>query len=258
MTTSTDIANMALDEIGAKATIASLADPSKNATTCARHYDILRRNLLRAVHWGFARRTLSLTQVGAYTNVPPDNIYPWAYSYAYPADCIKVRYLLNPPPPTPIGGVAPPVGQPIDFAPWLMPSRTNRFVVSVQTVGSASPPDTQTLILANLQSAVAVYTMDVINVGNFDPLFIEALTMALASKIVIPLTGNVNMKKAFVQLAQQALITAQVADGNESLPKTDHTPDWIKARGTPASAQMSGVDMLGNWFASTDSMSWGD
>lgn len=262
MTSPTDIANRALSEIGAQTLIADLEDEdSAAAAQCRLQYTPLRQQLLRKAHWGFARKTLALTELGLLSNVPPDAPYPWLVKYAHPADCLKVRYIL-PPPVAPVVADPPPdVSSAIPFAyPWCMPSRAWRYVVAYDDTVVPS----RRVILSNVPSALAVYTVDVTNPELWDSLFADALVMALANKLVIPLSGNVGMKQGYIAAVDAAILQARVADGNEAIPSTDHSVDWIEARmmggalggwNTPGGAI---GPTWGMWYGPYDSGGWGE
>jgi hypothetical protein len=87
------IANLALDAVGARATISSFTEASKEARVISRQYDQALDDVLGAAHWNFARKQLALTLLkdgSAGDTVPA----PWLYEYAYPSDCVGARYIL--------------------------------------------------------------------------------------------------------------------------------------------------------------------
>lgn len=249
MTSEADICNRALSEIAARATISSLSDTSASAVNCRMHFATLRRQLLRTAPWGFARKTAALSLLGSLElSTSP---YPWLYKYAYPADCLKIRYTL-PPPPT-FDPTAVLVGDTF-VLPWTGPSRQCRFLVAVDDTTTQDAK----VILSNVENALLVYNKDVTNPAIWDDLFTNAMVMGLANKIVLAITGNAGMKKAYAEMAEMAIINARVADGNEAIVSTDHTPDWIATRGVssyyaPTAYQGLQGDYLGSW----DNMSWG-
>ena len=258
------IANAALSIVGTRSTIVALTDTSKEAIQCQIWYDRLRRRLLRSAHWGFARFQQSLSQLG---DLNPDmtSPYPWAFKYAYPSDCLKARYVLCPPAPPPPTANVPLVGVTgIITAPWAFPSRANRFVIAADK--DALGNQTRTWV-TNVQNAIGVYTMDVTNTTLFDDLFTGALEMTLAFFICNALTGNVAIKQQLREDVQNAIIQARVADGNESIPKTDHTPDWIQVRAAGNAYGWGGIsgpgtnnfpDGWGSWWGSWEDMTWGE
>lgn len=250
MASDIDLCNRALAEIRARATIASLEEVSTEAQNCRLFYDSTRKQLLRSAHWGFARRQVPLSLLG--TLVAGTSEYPWAYSYEYPARCIKMRYILPSPP---VGSDSALVVPGSSWNPYLSPSRANRFLISsIDDDASASR-----VVLSNVKDAIGVFTSNVTNVDLFDPLFEEALVKALAAKLVIPLAGEVKMKADLESFAYNAVVSARVADGNEALPTTAHTPDWIAARNQDYGARfLDSQFALGEWYAGWDQLSWGE
>lgn len=249
--TSIDICNQALAEIGARATITSLANTDPTSVQCNLQYDSVRRQLIRTAPWGFCRKTITATSLG--TLALGTSPFPWNNKYAYPLDCLKLRYQLPPPPPPASGS------PPISFAPWCGPSRAWPFLVSYDDTGTPI-----TVILSNVDSALFVYNADVTNVALFDELFKDALVMSLCRKLVMPLTGNVGMKNSYEASAERAITAARVVDGNETISRTDFVPDWIRTRGTDSAfgfgiyGNSSAETPLGGiWISSWDSMSWG-
>lgn len=263
MTAPVDIVNRALSEIGARTLISSLAEASPAGAQATLQYNSTRQQVLRAAHWGFARKMVTLTTLGLLTDTPPGSPYPWLDQYLYPPDCLKFRYVLAPPIPA-IGSASAPnvsVQNPL-FIPWGMPRRDWRYVVAVDD--STTPA--RRVILSNVTQAIGVYTADVEDPDLWDPLFTNALVMALANKFVQPLTGNVALKASYAQLAEAALTSARVADGNEAVPSTDHVVDWMAVRTVPNSyntAWFAGGgggfgSGWGQWYAGWDSIGWAE
>lgn len=256
------ICNAAASEVGARNQITSInpSDGSNEANQCAIWYDRTRRALLRTAHWGFARQQKPLQQVG---DLYPDQTspYPYLYAYDYPADCIKFRYILQPPILNPAGNVSLTPGATLIGPTWLTPSRSNRFIV---TANQGQPGANNRLLVSNVYQALGVYTEDVIDPTQFDDLFSDALLSLMAYRLVTPLSGNVGMRQEYRQSAQEAILQARAADGNETIAKTDHTPDWINARMVGANNvygfgpfSYGGVGEWGNWWGGFDDMSWG-
>lgn len=257
MTAPVDICNRALSEGGTRTNISSLLDPSIAAVTCNLHYGTLVRQLHRTAPWGFCRRTVPLTLLGTLADGTAP--YPFQYMYLYPPDAVKMRYLL-PPPPT-ANGSAPAVSPAgMFYFPWCLPSRRWTFVVATNDVApqGAGPPGHEKVILTNVQNALGIYNQLIDNPDQWDDLFEDAVVQALAAKIVIPLSGNIGLKSAFEKSADTAIAKARAADGNEAVATVDHTPDWIKTRGSFGDWSQApwGGPSLGNWTEGWDSMSW--
>jgi hypothetical protein len=246
MTSEVDMANRALGEMRGNL-ISSFTDGSEEAKYVNLFYNNVRRKLLRTAPWGFCRATVQLTPTGSVINSPPNNTYPFVAQYAYPPDCVKLRYVLPQPPPLPNQTILS-TDESLFWSPWMMPSRQFRFLESF-TNGTR-------MIQANITNAIGVYNADVQDPTLWDDLFEDAFAMALAYKLIMPLSGDVGLKSDFMNGALAAITAARAADGNEAQPTTDNTPDWIQARGYP-SAPFGGVILPGQWMCTWDDYGWG-
>lgn len=85
----TDIANLALDYIGHSQRIGTFDETSVTAATIRLHYDTCLRKILRDFPWAFAKKIVALSLVAA------DPSTEWAFSYRVPADCLKVRRIID-------------------------------------------------------------------------------------------------------------------------------------------------------------------
>jgi hypothetical protein len=212
MSTQIEIANMALDVIGTRSTVASLTEGSPEANAISRHYSNALDAVLRAAHWNFARKQVPLTllQDGPNGGAPPA---PWLYEYAYPSDCLLLRHLMP-------GGMSP------SSAPVATPQI--RFLLSTDNDASGNPVQ---VILTNQPQAVAVYTFRNTNTAMFDSLFVQCLAAFLGARVCIALTGDKGIFKNAMDLAHQYSVDAQAKNGNEGITVLDSTPDWIRVRG---------------------------
>src|ERR1700677_309918 len=101
VTSPEDLINITLARIGYKGRIGSIWEGSVAAKKVLDIYSQTRDELLRAYDWGFAERNVDLAVLkqappGGY--FPPNTwnpttypALPWAFSYTYPSDCLKVR-----------------------------------------------------------------------------------------------------------------------------------------------------------------------
>jgi hypothetical protein len=242
MTTDTDIVNRALQQCGARSTVANLNEQSPEAKNARMIYTSTRQQMLRAAHWNFARKTAYLTVLKAAPGTPENpstatSIWepttqpapPWLYEYAYPSDCLDVRYVM--PQITTTGGPLANVGFPAYYyqQPYVnVPPQ--RFQTAMDTINGQQVK----VILCNQQTAVGVYTCDIENPQIWDSLFAEAMVNALAAQLVMPLSGDKSLRVQAAQAAMQSVNTARVRDGNENLTVNDHTPDWLTVRGYQA------------------------
>lgn len=222
MTSSIDICNEALATIGARSTMNSFDEASKEAVNCKIFYNPTRTALLRAAHWGFARKQQLLSELGNLQDATAP--YPWGFKYAYPADCLRFRYLV----PQPVQTTADATVIPAEawtFWPLPAPCRDWPFLV-------ANDIDKR-CVLTNVQFAIGVYTADVQDPDIWDTLFHQAMVAALAAKLCMNISGKVQLMQTFNQQANDAILVARAADGNEAMPTTEHIPEWIVARGVP-------------------------
>lgn len=240
MTIDTDIANRALSAMGARSTIASFTEKSKEAREVLLVYAPTRDALLRSAHWNFARAAAYLTILKAAPGTvenpaapastgwqPSYPQPPWRYSYAVPADCVKLRYV------SPQINTGSTFGTPIFSVPSTTPAplhefRPVRFLVATDTDILGNPAS---VVLCNQDQAIGIYTRRIVNPQLWDGLFQEAMVSALASRLVIPLAGDKAMKKMLAQEAMSNVTAARVSDGNEGTTIQEHIPDWIRVRG---------------------------
>lgn len=216
-----EIGNLALDAIGARATIASLSEASNEARVISRQYNQALEDVLASAHWNFARKQVALTMLKDAT-VGDDTPTPWVYEYAYPADCVSARYIM------PMVAVDPAAVVGTVAAPSLV-GPPARFIIS-QDVDSSDTPIK--VILTNQPQAVLVYTVRITNPQLFDGLFTRALSAYLGALIAVALAGDKRLAQMAFDAADRMVRSARVSNGNEGGPTViDSVPDWIAVRG---------------------------
>lgn len=200
MASKIDICNLALARLGEDATLASIDPPegSAHADHCAQFYPIARNSLLELFDWSFAttRARLAALEIDS---------WEWAYAYARPSNCLRAISVLP------------------ETASMTSPSQP--FVQGVAD-------DTQ-VIFTNLEDATLRYTIRVTDTTRFSPLFVEALSILLASHLAGPiLKGSAGQAESKAQ--QQAFFVfmgrAAVSDANQQSIQAVHSPDWIAGR----------------------------
>lgn len=239
MVSPVDVANMALDNIGARFSITSLTPPypPPNAVTVARHYTPKIDALHRAAHWNCTRTQKSLGLLKAAWGTPenpngttlPIPPQPWAYEYAYPADCLKVRFLFTNPQAN-NGNLS---GQPIFPAgvtstPLWSSQDAALFVVAIDTDAAGNQVK---VILTNCEFAIGVYTARIVNPDLWDPHFLAAASATLGAWLVGPLANSAEKLKQQIEIATSIILQARISDGNEGVTIIDHVPDWMAVRG---------------------------
>lgn len=190
-----DIGNMALDAIGYQKRIGDIYEGSTASRVLLEVYGQTRDALIEEGDWPFSLREVLLTAVGGQT--PPT---PWAYEYAYPSDCLRMRY-LRPGPLT--GGTENFDPQPVLFRPW----NDNRPSPAIRA------------ILCDLASAVLIYNGQVTDPSTWPPEFLKALVSALAEKMTFMLPQSPETSKAVFAIAARDKAEGMDADDIAS-PRT--------------------------------------
>lgn len=167
-----DICNIALRQLGYPLRIGDIYEGSKASKVFLDIYAEARDALLRGSDWGFAERNVTLTllkQAPAGGYIPP-NVWnpavnppvPFAYEFAYPADCLKVRSLKL----TPL------------FIPNMDPVPV---VYRIVNDNAFAPP--QKVIVSNTGPAmILTYTAQVTDMTTWEASFVEALASTLAKQ----------------------------------------------------------------------------
>jgi hypothetical protein len=334
LTTTTDITNRALQLLGTRTTVASLAEASNEATQANLIINQLRDDLLRMAPWNSAFNFATLSLITAAPGTPENTSAatttwvkgqpapPWAYEYQYPPDCLRAQLIIPQfttgfasgiPITTAVTGGSPNwwTGPPVKFKVGIdqfysasaaavaagglgyvandlitlagtvqgSPPIGAPAVLKVATTGgggavaTASPvssvigqevlagsyflpptnpvaqgsttgagagatfnltlagPGDQRVILTNQEFAILGYCKQITDPNIMDALFIDAWTSILAARLAITLTGDKQLANAQIQNANNYIIEARKADGNEGLTINDTTPDWIRVRG---------------------------
>lgn len=89
----------------------------------------------------------------------------------------------------------------------------------------------QRVILTNQENALLCYLRQTEDPNLMDPLFLEAWIKALGARLAVQLTGDVATANMALRDANNIIVQARTADGNEGLTINDVTPDWIRVRG---------------------------
>lgn len=237
MTDAVALVNQALGQINSRAgTVTSISPPAPPnnlaAQTAAALYQQQVNSIFRAANWNCARRQGDLTLLKARIGAPenpsgtlPQPPYPWLFEYAYPNDCLKVRFVM-PLPGMPTAGQAPLMTN--GGVNYGMGADTRMpFVPAIDTDANGNQIR---VILTNACKAQAIYTGRIDNVDLWDDQLKNAVVGALAAWFCIPVTGSDKMMAARTQMAVGLLNAARISDGNEGITSVDHVPDWMNIR----------------------------
>jgi hypothetical protein len=259
----TDIANMALLAAGSRDQITSIAQVNSDAARYVRlYYNQTRDAMMRAAHWNFTREEAALSLLLSAPGTPENQNFsnpnwvqglapppPWSFEYQYPADCLLFRMIS---PQMPSGPAVQ--GLPFFSAPsWVPPPnitlQPQRFVVGVDQIGGQ---DTK-VILCMQDQALGVYTKRIVNPALWDDGFRDGFIDALASRLCIPISGNLKLLPELKRSALGTLTQARLSDGNEGFTMsvdTDRVPDFIRVRGY-AGDWMTGSYYTQQWSTPT-------
>jgi hypothetical protein len=253
------VAAQVLDAIGSDFDIGDISEGSREAQVMLRAYGQCLRQLLRGANWDFARASAPLLLLADATGQTPNvgTVVPsgYIYEYAYPIDCMKLRFIQRsqqfPGSAYPAGNVSippniptvPNLGTPF---PGSRP-RPARFVLATDSNYPASPgsltwdsqgvgPNSRTVVLTDVQCAHATYTALILYPSQWDSLFRAALVAYIASEVALPLTANkpfgMQVRNQQIAIAKQKIEMARLVDGNEATTSSDIPVDWMNARRT--------------------------
>lgn len=228
-----NIINRAALAIGSQSQVSSLNEGSSLANAAATLYTPTFEQLARSAPWNCLRKEQSLTLLAAAQGTPenPDGTtlplppVPWLYQYAYPSDCLQMRFIV-PQLPSPVGGV--PIFSVTTGSPTgLYNNRNIPFAVAYATDSGGNPIN---VILTNQQQAIAVYTVNQPNPQIWDSLLQGAMVASLAAYFVPALSLHMPLMQVQIKIAENMIQQARVRDGNEGVTSMDHIPDWMRAR----------------------------
>jgi hypothetical protein len=218
----TELCNQTLSMLTTRTTITSIDERSNEAIQLKINFDSVRDVILRSAPWDFAKRDITLSMLKAAPGTPenPGSVtvwdpvtHPplgWLYSYSYPSQAVRVRYLKTQP------GYS---------------GKESSVITRFSRGGDEDLSGNDiVVILANIPSAIACYTKVIANPELWDSQFENAFTAGLAASVCMVLTGKESLKKQLLQETQIALNEAMITNGNEGFEVYDFDPDWILAR----------------------------
>lgn len=249
-----DLCNIALGQIAARTQITGLNPPSPPnniaAQAAASLYQLQADAVFRSAHWNSARKQATFTLLRAAVGTPenpagalPAPPIPWRYEYAYPDDCLKVRFVI-PQPQLPATSTPLMTNVGVNYQPMV---RTGLpFVPAIDTDANGNQIK---VILTNACRAQGVYTARIANVDLWDSMLQNAVIGALGAWLCSPVSGSDERKKLAIAMASGLIQQARISDGNEGITSTDHIPDWMQVRNTGSNwgFNLEGGGYLGGW-----------
>jgi hypothetical protein len=194
MASKIDIANQALARIGAQ-TITDLEDTSSPTARIINNvFEQSVRELVRMHPWNCLKARQELAQLAT----PPS--FEWDYQYQLPTDCVR---LIK------VNGMEP-------------TDNESYFEVEGRK------------ILMDDESCQITYIRYTEETGDYDPLFVEALVVYIASKIAISIRQDEQLSTAMLDMFQRRILPeARKVDGNENRRRrvaTYKDSDWVRSR----------------------------
>lgn len=190
MATETEVANLAAVRIGTASRITSLDDDKTVARTLKAVWAIERRAVLRDGSWNFNTARAQLPAQVLAGGVP----YPWSYSFAMPADALRLREVLN-------------LASRDDYA----------YEGGAVLCDSAGPLN-------------IIYQRDVPELGLWDASAAEAFALRLAWKCGKKIAGSAFDERGCWSEYREAIGRAKYVDALENPPIPFDDGDWIAAR----------------------------
>ncbi len=221
MASPTDVCNIALSHLGARAQITSMSPPdgSVEAGYCARFYPLARREVIEAHPWPFTKARARLAEVDNPSTV-------WTYAYALPSDCMTPLRVLQLQYAT-ISGLLWPAGTYTGEFDW------RRFDDLFSERGSADFDTEDGVLLTNEPDAVLLYKRDATDTTRWSPGCVSAVGMVLAGYLAGPILKGLDGAKVGAQWRQAGFAEADRAAAraaNGSSERAEHVPEHIAAR----------------------------
>lgn len=197
MATQVEICNMALAYIGHTVFIEDLdTEASQEAILCRLFFEQMRDAVLEDHHWPFASKDFTLNLIEEDPNTD------WAYSYAYPTDCIRAERIVT--------GLGEPDSE---KAPYR-----------IHGTGAARR------IYTNEEDAVLKYTARITDVSLFSASFVEALAWRIAAAIALGLGRKEANRQVAMANYNMAKAQAQVNAANEMIVGAARDSEFITVR----------------------------
>lgn len=198
MSSDIEICNIALSRVAVTQVIASFTEQSKEAEQCGVIYAALRDLVLQEFPWPFAESIVALADIGS----PAPG---WAYRYRYPANCLKVRSIVQP-----------------GFRHALSSDQQIPYQIGYDAGGR--------VIHTDQPAASCRFTFRVQDSTFFDPQFADALAWRLAMDLGLPLAAKPDLVQFASQQYQMALTLAEGSAFQESQDDPEPESEFITVR----------------------------
>lgn len=197
-----EICNLALALVSARP-ITSLDDDVVEAEKCSIFYEHCRRKVLRDFPWNFAikRQALSLD-----SQAP---VYGFTYRFTLPTDCLRVLDT--------------------DLDNFITQRQLYAGFYNGAFVSEKWKIEGRYLV-TNVDQVKIRYIFDNESTGEYDSAFIDAFSLYLASKLVIPLTSDFDLSSKLEERYMAHIQQAWYVDSLESSPESTGENTWDLSR----------------------------
>ena len=185
-----EICNLALFNVGQATVIQSLSEESEEARQCNAVYNTMRRQVLRAHHWNFATKIVTLALLA-------ETPVGYSFAYAKPADSLRLIKILVP-------------GDPEN-----------------DTIKFESPGNT---IVTDQPDACLKYIKDEEDPSLFAEDFVTSLAHRIAAQLAQNIKGNDNSTQLQLANYERTLAQARTTDASEMRTVKQHGRDFLDAR----------------------------
>lgn len=200
MPSDTEIANIAISNLGTGKDIANLTtEDSEEANAVRRFFNTSRGEVLRDFPWPFATEFRAL---GLITEDPTDE---WRYSYGYPSDALRLIRILS--------GIR---------------NDSRQSMASYKIVHGSSGKE----IYTDQEDAEAEVTLQVTDTQRYPSDFVMALSYKLAYRIAPRLTRGdpFKLQERMFHLYQMEIVKAQASAINEQQRDEPQDSEFIRTR----------------------------
>lgn len=202
VTSEVEIYNLALSAIGHSSSVAVQDEISREAELCRLWFPQVRDKVLKAAPWSSARAETRLAVYRTrdfnldWTQLDPSAT--WSYAYTAPTDMIHPRHSVT----------------------------FQRFIMS-EFEGAMR-------VMSGEENKILVYTKRQDNFSLWDQDLLMSIVYGLGATIAMPLSAKVSRAKELYALANDAILTARVANANEDHYELESMPEWLTVRGASA------------------------
>lgn len=168
--------------------IMSLDDPTQEARACNTIFNHTRDEVLRAHNWNFAKRLAVLSML------QERPLFDFSYAFSLPVDCLRVRQVNG------FDAYEP-------RYPWEVVGRK---------------------LLTDSEEANITYTTNAAQAGEFDTIFVEALSIKLAAKLAMALNGSTTLTANLTQ-EYESIISGRARRADASEQRAKRKPAWVES-----------------------------